>query len=211
MRLRIDLHIHSIQSNDSSISLDEVVRRCREEKLDGFAVTDHDTLTRVPPSKLEGTNLICIHGMEVTALGAHVLALDVSESIPPSLSLAETVDRIHDQGAIAVIAHPYSVFRTWVNTKKVEEAEFDAVEVANAAQFPYGFMLERNTRLAERLGLPQTGGSDAHIPRTVGRAYTIFEAEARDVEGVLRALRDGNTVAVGRGITWTERLKLDKN
>ncbi len=211
MRLRIDLHIHSIHSNDSSMSLDDVVRRCREEKLDGFAVTDHDTLTQVPPSKLEGTNLICIQGIEVTALGAHVLALDVSESIPPSLSLAETVDRIHDQGAIAVIAHPYSVFRTWVNTKKVEEAEFDAVEVANAAQFPYGFMLERNIRLAERLGLPQTGGSDAHIPRTVGRAYTIFEAEARDADGVLRALKDGNTVAVGRGITWTERLKLDKN
>jgi hypothetical protein len=127
------------------------------------------------------------------------------------LPIPETVDRIHDQGGIAIIAHPYSVFRTWVSGREIEKAKFDGVEVANASQFPYGWMLSKNTALAKRLGLPGTGGSDAHIPRTIGRAYTILEVETRDVEGVLRALRKGDTEARGRGITLAERLKIVKD
>jgi predicted metal-dependent phosphoesterase TrpH len=211
LKLHIDLHIHSLNSGDSFISLDDAIRRCREEKLDGFAITDHDALTSVPSSKLRGQGIFAIRGMEVTALGAHILALDVSEPVQPGLSMEETVDRIHAQGGIAIVAHPYSILKTWVNSQEVEKAGFDAVEVANAAQFPYGYMLKRNTGLAERLELPQTGGSDAHIPRTIGRAYTIFEAETRDVEGALHALRDGDTEARGRGITLAERMKLVKN
>jgi len=210
MRLRIDLHIHSVQSDDSQITLDDAFRRCREEGLDGFALTDHDTMTEIPGEK-KGDGLIVVPGVEITARGAHIIAIDIGDEVPMGLSIHETVDRIHGQGGIAVIAHPYSAFRTWVNSKEIENASFDCVEVANAYQFPYGWMLERNMALAERIGLPMTGGSDAHIPRTIGRAYTILEADSRDVEGVLRALRRGNTEAVGRGITLAERLKLVKD
>ncbi len=98
-----------------------------------------------------------------------------------------------------------------MSAREIEEAGFDCVEVANAAQFPYGWMLDRNTALARKLELPMTGGSDAHIPGTVGRAYTIVETEARDVEGVLGALRKGKTEAEGRGISLSERMKLVKD
>lgn len=211
MRLRIDLHIHSVHSGDSYIGIDDAIRRCREEELDGFAITDHDILTQVNSSKIDGTDLIVIPGIEVSSQGGHILALDVSEQIPRDLAVSETIDNIHEQDAIAIIAHPYSIFKSWINYKEISEGEFDAVEVANACQLPYDFMLKKNTSLAERMGLPQTGGSDAHIPRVIGRAFTVFEAKTRDVEGVLHALRKGNTEAVGRGITLAERLKLVKN
>jgi predicted metal-dependent phosphoesterase TrpH len=93
---------------------------------------------------------------------------------------------------------------------EIEEAGFDCVEVINAHQFPFGCTREKNRELAERLGLPQTGGSDAHTPRTVGRAYTIFKSDSRDIEGVLDALRVGKTRAEGRGVSLTERFKLVK-
>ena len=211
MRLRIDLHVHTRDSPDSHVSLDDAVRRCREEDLDGFAVTNHDFFSDIPSSWLEKTDLVVLRGMEVSARGAHILALDVSDPVPQGLSMAETVDRIHAQSAIAVLAHPFAFFRTWVDIREVEVAGFDGIEVANSAQFPYRWMLKRNIRLAERLGLPQTGGSDAHIRRTIGRAYTLLEAESRDVEGVLQAMRKGRTEARGRGITLAERLKLVKN
>lgn len=207
MRLLIDLHIHTTQSRDSYVTFDDAVRRCREEGLDGFAVTDHDKLTRLPDT-LEASDLVILEGEEVTARGAHILAFDIEEEIPIGLSIEETVELVHDQGGIAVIAHPYSIFRTWVSFREIQGAGFDAVEVANAAQFPYGMMLGKNEDLAERLGLPKTGGSDAHIPRTVGRCYTILKAESRDVEGVLSALRSGRTEAKGRGISLAERLKI---
>ncbi|TET70792.1 hypothetical protein E3J39_05875 [Candidatus Bathyarchaeota archaeon] len=210
MRLRIDLHVHTRDSLDSHISLDDAARRCREEDLDGFAVTNHDFFSDIPSSWLKKTDLVILRGMEVSARGAHILALDINEEVEMGLGIRETVEKIHEQGGLAIIAHPYSVLRTWVNRREIEAAGFDLVEVANAYQFPYGWMLERNTRLAQELGLPQTGGSDAHIPRTVGRAYTVLEVDERSEEGVLEALRKGKTKAEGRGISLAERLKLDK-
>jgi predicted metal-dependent phosphoesterase TrpH len=208
VRLRIDLHVHTRDSGDSRISLEDAARRCGEEGLDGFAVTNHDVLSETPSSEPEEGDLVVIKGMEVSARGAHILAFDIDEPVGMGLGIPETVERIHGQGGIAVIAHPYSVFRTWVNRREIDVAGFDLVEVSNAYQFPYGWMLERNKRLARELGLPQTGGSDAHIPRTVGRAYTVLEVEERSVEGVLAALRRGDTEAEGRGISLAERLKL---
>ena len=210
MRLRLDLHLHTIKSVDSSVRLEDAVRKAKQHGLDGFAVTDHDLLAEIPMGLPEDSGLIIVPGMEISADGAHVLAFDIQEPIPMKLTIPETVDRIHAQGGIAVIAHPYSVFRTWVDSTEIEGAGFDCVEVINAHQFPFGYTLAKNRGLAERLGLPQTGGSDAHTPRTVGRAYTIFESDSRDVEGVLGALREGRTRAEGRGISLAERLKLVK-
>lgn len=210
LRLLIDLHLHTVHSSDSLVTLDDAARRCKEEGLDGFAVTNHDTLIEIPKAISEDSGLVVISGVEVSARGAHIVALDISEEIPMGLSFSDTVERIHDQGGLAIIAHPYSVFRTWVNGREVEEAGFDCIEVANAYQWPYGWMVKMNTALAERLGLPKTGGSDAHIPQTVGRAYTILEADSRDLEGAMTALRKGLTEAQGRGISLSERLKLSR-
>jgi len=206
LRLRLDLHIHTDHSLDSRISVDEVILRCKSVGMHGFAVTDHDTLSGVAEAMEKGGDLIVIPGMEVSARGGHILALDVSEPIPAGLSMAETVEKIDDQGAIAIIAHPYSVFRTWVNSTEIKAAGFNAVEVANAAQFPYGWMLKKNAALAERLGLPETGGSDAHSPEMVGRAYTVVEADSPEVEDVIRSIRRGYTEAWGRGISLFDRL-----
>ena len=210
MRLRLDLHLHTTKSVDSSVRLEDAVRKAKQHGLDGFAVTDHDLLAEIPMGLPEDSGLIIVPGMEISADGAHILAFDIQEPIPMKLTIPETVDRIHAQGGIAVIAHPYSVFRTWVDSTEIEGAGFDCVEVINAHQFPFGYTLAKNRGLAERLGLPQTGGSDAHTPRTVGRAYTIFESDSRDIEGVLAALREGRTRAEGRGISLAERLKLVK-
>lgn len=210
MRLHIDPHIHSVHSDDSYVSFEDIIRRCHEENLDGFAVTDHDVLTEFPRDLMGDSGLVVVSGMEITAEGGHVIALDVKEHIPMSQPIPQTVDHIHAQGGIAIIAHPYSVFRTWVKANEIDEASLDCVEVANAYQFPYGWMLEKNIALAERMGLPKTGGSDAHIPRTIGRARTILETESRDVEGVLRAFKNGKTEATGRGVSLAERLKLVK-
>ncbi len=211
MKLRIDLHIHTVCSGDSYVTLEDAIRRCRENGLDGFAVTDHDTITNIPNDLEKESGLIILPGVEITANGAHVIAFGIQDEIPMDLIVSETVDRIHDQGGIAIIAHPYSLFRTWVNSREIEETSFDCVEVANAYQFPFKWMLAKNINLAKRLGLPVTGGSDAHIPRTIGRALTILEVETRDTEGALSALKNGSTEATGRGITLSERLKLVRN
>jgi predicted metal-dependent phosphoesterase TrpH len=206
LRLRLDLHIHTNHSGDSILSVDEAILRCRAAGLDGFAITNHDALNGVAEAKKKAGTLIFIPGMEITAKGGHILALHVSEPIPSGLSLPKTVELIQNQGATAVFAHPYAVLKTWVTRGEIEGAGFDAIEVANAAQFPYGCMVRWNTALAERLDLPKTGGSDAHNPEMVGQAYTVVEANSTEVEDIISSIKRGRTWAWGKGISPFQRL-----
>ena len=49
-------------------------------------------------------------GEEVTTRSGHVVGLFLREPIPAFRSVAETVERIHAQGGLAVAAHPLGVF-----------------------------------------------------------------------------------------------------
>lgn len=142
-------------------------------------------------------NLVVVPAMEVSAKGAHVLVLDPTETVPIGLNISEVVDRVHDQGAIAILAHPYGLPRSWPNISEVEGSSFDAIEVANSAQVPYEVICELNRRLALRMGLPITGGSDSHIPATIGRSYTIVESESNDYHDVIKAIKLGRTKVGG--------------
>ncbi|MFP3951524.1 MAG: CehA/McbA family metallohydrolase [Candidatus Bathyarchaeia archaeon] len=207
MELKLDLHVHTKYSRDCKTRIEDVVTHCHAEGLDGYALADHDTVEGFDEALNYRDDLIVIPGLEVTSMGGHVLALGVKRLIPPRLSIKETVERIHQQSGVAVLAHPYGVPRSWVNTGDVEEAGFDAIEVANAAQFPYSYIRRRNQDLADRLGLPTTGGSDSHIPETIGRCYTLVESRSRKLSDVLESIASGYTEVYGTGITVRERVK----
>jgi len=207
MKLKLDLHIHTTHSPDAHNTPKDITHHLRQLNLDGYAVTDHDTLTGIQDATSNNDNLIVIPGVEITARGAHILALQPTEPIPQGLSIAETVDAIHAQGATAILAHPYGLPRSWVSMRHTMDAKLDAVEVCNAAQFPYGYIRNLNEDLAKRLNLPQTGGSDSHIPETIGRAYTEVETESADPDAIIKAIKRGATSPHGSGTTMTERIK----
>ncbi len=207
MKIKLDLHVHSRYSGDSVNSFEDLNRRCREQGLDGYAVCDHDSIDGLSEAVEKSGNLVVVPGIEVTSRGAHILCLDPSEVVPSRLSIIETVERIHAQGATAVLAHPYSIPRSFVNFREIKLASFDAIEVANSAQIPFGLVRGWNRHLSERLSLPQTGGSDSHFPSTVGRSYTIIDSESRDPVDVTKAIRAGRTEVVGDGTRLSERLR----
>ena len=207
LQIQIDLHLHTDHSEDSIVSVDQAITGCRARGLQGFAVTDHDTITGITEALEKSDDMIVIPGVEISSRGAHILGLDVQESVPEGLSMCETVDKLHEQGAIAILAHPYSSMISQVNVTEVKESRFDALEVANSTQFPYSWMLKKNIDLAKRLSLPQTGGSDAHIPQTVGRAYTVIESKSLEVEDLISSIKKGQIEARGRGVTFIERIE----
>jgi predicted metal-dependent phosphoesterase TrpH len=206
LSLRIDLHVHTGYSGDALNPIKDINRRCREVPLDGYAVCDHDTIEGLGEARTLADGLAVVPGLEISASGAHILCIDPSDLVPKGLSITETVERIHEQGATAILAHPYALPRSFVSLKEVEVAGFDAIEVANAAQIPFGVVAGWNRGLAEKLGLPQTGGSDSHIPETVGHAYTVVESSTIEPEDIVEAIRKGRTSVEGSGTGFSERV-----
>jgi len=195
MEFKIDLHIHTVYSGDSYITLEEAISNAKARRLDGIAITDHNTVEacrRLP----DNSGLIIIPGIEVSSSEAHILALGVREPIQRSMTAVETMEEIHKLGGVGVVAHPFSFLSKGAKKEAIRRARPDAVETINSWTF-FPFSVERSRRLAEALGLPQTGGSDAHIPGSIGKAYTCIDSDEPRVGDVLEALRKGRSRAEG--------------
>lgn len=201
--LKIDLHIHTFYSHDSTITPKELVTYAKKNGLDAVAVTDHDS-NEAALKLSKRKDFLIIPGVEVSTINGHVLALDVTEKIPPKLDALMTIEKIHQAGGIAIAAHPTALYRGKLRTHMTQE--FDAVEVINASSVPFGFSNRINHQLARAFNLPETGGSDAHYAPEIGIAYSLVEADL-DKDEIITAIKKGKTTACGRAIPWRMRLK----
>jgi len=204
-QLKIDLHVHTHYSGDAKTTLEQVVKYAQRKGLDGVAVTDHDTVLGARRlAKQKG--FLVIPGIEVSSLQGHILGLNITEPIQPKLDLPRTVEKIRRLGGIAVIAHPSVVVKTGLGTSITSASHIDAVEVINASAFPFFLSTYLGRRLAHRLALPQTAGTDAHYPEEIGNAYTIIDADS-NLDDVVEAVRQGKTKPLGKPISWVRRLE----
>lgn len=189
----IDLHTHTrfFHGHDRAAAyydpfgyrlLEAVARR---HELDGVALTNHDYYRPLGAPAADESAFIALPGIEVSTTKGHVLVVGpepptVTE--PGTLSPEETVELAHDRGCAAIIAHP---FRN--STIRELDIPFDAIEVNG--KHPVTWPLVRE--LARVRDLPIVGGSDAHYPVEVGRAYTRIDADELTPESVVEAIRDG--------------------
>jgi len=199
LSLKIDLHVHTCYSPDAVTTLKEVIVYSKKRGLDGVAITDHDTIAGA--LKLQNSDLIVIPGMEITISRGHLLALNVTTPIPPKLGIDKTIQNIHEEGGIAVAAHPTSPRHP---SQRI--ASYDAIEVINSTAIPFQLFTYLNQKFATSLNLPQTAGSDSHYAPEIGAAYTVIEADP-DVDEIVRAIKKGATIPVGKSIPWRMRLK----
>ena len=118
----------------------------------------------------------------------HLLVLGVTEVIPAGLDVVTTVNIARRMGALAILPHPYHVWRHGVaRRKKVGMNVVDAVEAFNS-RYIVGSANQKAARIAKRLGKPCVGGSDAHNAKFVGFGRTYVEAE-KNVPAILEAIR----------------------
>lgn len=222
-----DLHIHTRHS-DGIDSASEVLDWAARIGLDVIAITDHDAIdgalvaASMARQREGGPDVIV--GEEVSSREGHILALFIERLIPPDMSAADTVDAIHEQGGLAVAAHPYwrasSVDykgRLYGVGDLVSELDIDAIEVINGGFTPSMIGANRRaSQVAEALGRTVVGGSDAHVKHALGWGHTRFAGHtARDLR---RSIATGRTEAgrswlhptgVGRYATWSlGRLRL---
>jgi predicted metal-dependent phosphoesterase TrpH len=200
LSLKIDLHVHTCYSRDSSITLKQVVAYSKKRGLDGVAITDHNTVKGA--LKLKTRDILIVPGIEVSTLNGHLLGINVTAPIPAKLDIEETIRLIHEAGGIAVAPHPTTFYKS-PPSRRV--SSYDAVEVMNASSVPFPVFTYLSKRFADGLGLPQTGGSDSHYAPEIGAAYTMVEADS-DVDEIVCAIKNGAVVPVGHGIPLRIRL-----
>lgn len=199
---RADLHIHTLASDGVDgieAILDLVVA---DGALDVIGIADHErvdaALAAHAIALARNLPVEVVVGEEVSTRGGHLLALFLTERIRPLQSLRETIGQVHEQGGLAIVAHPLFPYpmcaQTWVLDPLIRGADPrvrpDAIEAFNPTTFgklPHG----RVVRYASARGMPTVGGSDAHEAGSIGLGWTTFPG--RTAEDVRAAILEGRT------------------
>ena len=106
-----DPHCHTL-SSDGMVTPAQLVDAAVTARLDLIAVTDHDTMASVKETQERGSaaGLTVVAGQEITSrwpAQTHMLAWFLEKPIKRGMSLEDTVAAIHDQGALAIVPHPF--------------------------------------------------------------------------------------------------------
>ena len=176
MMLKVDMHVHTSCSSDSLIDVDDLLETCDRSGIDCVAVTDHDTadcalkLHEREPSRI-------IVGEEIHTTDGEITGLFLKETIPPQLSLIETVERIKQQGGLVYLPHPFDRMRGSVLQQSAMDGiwrEIDIIEAFNSRSV-LRWSNRRAASFAKKRSIIAGAGSDAHARYEVGNAYVLIE------------------------------------
>src|SRR5215831_16184948 len=194
-----DVHLHTNYS-DATGSVEEVLAFAQQHtSLDVIAVTDHDTIEGALRARdLAATGAYrfqVIVGEEISTREGHMLALFLHKRVPPNLSIERSIELVHEQGGLAVVAHPFNrVFRHSVQRPVMDrllrqpDLHPDGIETLNGSFAGIGSSRVAMTLSRRLYRWAETGGSDAHTPTAIGCARTRFAGTtAADLRAALLA------------------------
>ena len=206
----IDLHTHSVSSDDSRATVEQYVKwvgvlRRKGYRMDGFVLTEHRKFDFDKDySALAAENdVLVLKGSELDTNCGHFLVYGVTETLTSRIDFgnvhmdaAELVRSAEECGAIAIPAHPgrFGIgFCEYVG----EVDGFDGVQVVerlNGSNRPGE--QERADALIDQRGYLGTGGSDAHVVSAIGSCMTQFDGKVRSEADLVELLRAGAFRAV---------------
>jgi predicted metal-dependent phosphoesterase TrpH len=202
-------HAHSWET-DGMVAPRRVVQAAKKHGVRLLALTDHDTMDGTIEARdtAADLNIQTIVGIEVTTydphhLGGalnpkHVIGLFPSTHpihvIPDSKPIGWVLDNIHDQGGVAIIAHPGGSSASW-SIKDIprlaSKYKIDGIEVINGMQD----QTQELEHIINDFGLAEIGASDSHFGhKDIGTAFTQFPGTT--AEDFFKAIRKGTTKAV---------------
>jgi len=224
-RGRADLHIHTLASDGVSSVAEVLYHAEHQARLDVIAITDHERIDAAHAARAmaeaRGLRVEVVVGEEVTTRGGHVVGLFIEQRIRPWGSLKSTVARIHEQGGLAIIAHPLVPYPLCASARSIRRLldepdpiyHPDGIEAFNPTTASMRWATRAPAFIAE-VGVAALGASDAHRAEHVGHALTTFEGSTAD--DVRRAILERTTGWEGSTHEWrtqfaTFRRQMGKN
>ena len=204
--MRIDLHIHtSPLSACSYINPQELIQEALRLQLDGICLTEHQVVwdaDEVEKLAQEG-GIKIFRGNEFTTNQGDILVFGFYKDIKELLMIQELHEEVQAAGGFMIAAHPFRGFKTFgigqlqmtveqASQRKVLEF-VDAIEIGNGKLSADENDMAR--KVARKLDLPGTGGSDAHRIDEIGTWVTIFENDITNEIELVQELRAGRFTA----------------
>lgn len=202
---KADLHIHSTYSDGAETPAHILAHAEHVTDLDVIAIADHDciygSLLARDLAAQRSSRVQVITGAEISTHDGHLLALNIERLIAAGLSMAETIQAVHEQGGIAVVAHPMSWWCPSASRRVLDalltdpRSTPDGLEVINSSFAGLASNVLVRTLNRAHFRRAETGGSDAHTLSAIGSSYTRFPGH--NATDLLFALRECCTSAEG--------------
>ncbi|HSW80255.1 MAG TPA: PHP domain-containing protein [Candidatus Saccharimonadales bacterium] len=174
---KIDLHTHSVASKDGGLSADDYKRKLARGDLDYIAITDHDKIDFAKQLAVELGDKIIV-GEEIEVQEGEIIGLYLTESIKPGLSAKDAMAKIHGQGGLVYIPHPFETVRKGLSENVLNEIAdlVDIVEVHNGRAI---FQNKTTTALfwAAKHQKAYATSSDAHGWKGWGKTFSVVDPE----------------------------------
>jgi len=186
---KVDFHMHSRYSHDSSTSLEALAARAREVGLARIALTDHNTAQGALAFEQLEPDLV-IAGEEVKTTEGEVIGLFVNRTIKAWQRPEAVMDEIHEMGGLVYLPHPFDRWRANFAPHRLVAlaGRIDVIEGYNQWADPGAN--EAAADIARELGKPVAFGSDAHSLGELGHSWMEvepFEGPADLLEKLSRA------------------------
>ncbi len=186
-----DPHCHTLAS-DGMVTPEQLVDAAVKAHLDLIAVTDHDTMDAVKEAQQRGeeAGMTVVAGQEITTkwpAQTHVMGWYLEKPIKRGMSIEDTVEAIHEQGALAILPHPFmpSYFASIqpdMLRRLIEKHQVDGIELISTVPMGKRRRDELDAFYAhnrEQLGAA-VGGSDCHFgAHDIGSVVTRYDGDFR--------------------------------
>jgi histidinol phosphatase-like PHP family hydrolase len=199
--LAADFHTHSASWSDGSLTPWGLVLEADHQGLDAIAITGHDqtidshighAFARFvgQPIVLMGDEVLGDHDFHIIAAGIH-------DTVRYRRSGKTTIERIHEQGGIAIVAHPFKDF--WPGYDPVIMRGLDGAEICHPAVYVDASWQQELESFAARAPVAAIGSSDFHGLGSMGLCRTFVFANEASEQGVIDAVRAHRTVVFAPG------------
>jgi predicted metal-dependent phosphoesterase TrpH len=209
----IDLHVHSSHTQGIPFSLADLVARAKERKLDGFCLTDVNTLAGAGEAKRLGSEaeITVLAGFEARTDHGHYLVFVPDPDELPEISswlrfdeksrivFSSLIDSVQSRQGVLVAAHPYD--------RAIDESPCDrliklegiaAIEVLSGGRKTMADELAEE--FAAGFGLPGIGGSNCHDDlEAMGKSATLTIDPVENEADLIERIRSGDVWPVSIG------------
>jgi predicted metal-dependent phosphoesterase TrpH len=135
-----------------------------------------------------------IVGQEIDTADGELIGLFLEDAVPIGLTAIETAERIHAQGGLVYLQHPfYRLTRRRLRPHAREQLRgrrlLDVVEARNGGPWAAAGNV-RALQWARACDLPHAASSDAHEPTAIGSCLSVVadgRVDAASLPGLLRS------------------------